>query len=222
MNIEAKTFNPEDMYHMFDLNLLNKDIFYFKNVVSYPKELINFINEVDLIPESHTVISKWSAWTASNDKDFVYGKNKNIMPTNLTKENKDTALGKKMLYIKNSFEMAFRMCLDTYLKSHQLDPSLYDLRMSQIPIRQWVGPGMGPHCDNYDGDTDLAFSMISYLNSDYEGGEIEFPNHGISIKPEEGSLLIFPSKEPYLHKVNDVISGDRYTSHLSVYNSKVV
>ena len=217
MNTETKTFDPGDMYHMFDLTPLEKEIFYFKNVVSYPKELINFINEVDLIPESHTVISEWSEWTASNNKDFIYGKNKNLMPENLAEENKNTPLGKKMLYIKNSFEMAFRMCLDTYLKSQRLDSNLYDLRMSQIPIRQWVGPGMGPHCDGYDGDTDLAFSMIVYLNDEYEGGTIDFPNHNISLKPAAGSLVIFPSQEPYLHQVKDVLSGERYTSHISVY-----
>ena len=89
--------------------------------------------------------------------------------------------------------------------------------MSEMPIRKWTGPGMGPHCDSYDGDSDLAFSMICYLNNDYEGGEIEFPNHNISIKPEAGSLLIFPGQEPFLHKVNDIRSGERYTSHLSVY-----
>jgi hypothetical protein len=217
MNQETETFDPGDMYHMFDLKPLNKDIFYFKNVVSYPKELIEFINEIDNDPESYSVITKWSQWTASNNNDFVYGKNKNIMPASLTEENKNTSLGKKMLYIKNSFEMAFKMCLDTYLKSQELDPEMYDLRMSQIPIRQWVGPGMGPHCDTYDGDNDLAFSMIVYLNDEYEGGTIDFPNHNISLKPEAASLVIFPSQEPYLHEVKDVISGERYTSHISVY-----
>lgn len=220
--MSSQDFNPEDMYHMFILKQLSSDIWYFKNVISYPKELLQFINEVDLDERSHQTITQWSPWTASDNPAFVYGKNKNIITNNVKNKIDNGRLDQKILYIKNSLEMAFEMCLNQYLANHNLDPSRYNLMTSEIPVRRWTGPGMGPHCDNYDGDSDLAFSMISYLNSDYEGGEIEFPNHGISIKPEEGSLLIFPSKEPYLHKVNDVISGDRYTSHLSVYNSKVV
>ena len=220
--MSSQDFNPEDMYHMFILKQLSSDIWYFKNVVSYPKELLQFINEVDLDARSHQTITQWSPWTASDNPAFVYGENKNIITNNVKNKIDNGRLNQKILYIKNSLEMAFEMCLNQYLANHNLDPSRYNLMTSEIPVRRWTGPGMGPHCDNYYGDSDLAFSMISYLNSDYEGGEIEFQNHGISIKPEEGSLLIFPSKEPYLHKVNDVISGDRYTSHLSVYNSKVV
>jgi hypothetical protein len=215
MNNNKPTFNPEDMYHMFDLKRLNNDIWYFKNVVSYPQELLQFINEVDENSESYNQITKWNAWTASDDIDFVYGKTKNILTDNFY--NKNNSLSQKILYIKNSFEMAFDMCLKQYLSAHGLNPADYKLMMEQIPIRQWVGPGMGPHCDTYDGDTDLAFSMITYINEDYEGGEICFPNHGITLKPAAGSLVIFPSQEPYLHEVKNVLSGERYTSHLSVY-----
>lgn len=217
MNTDVKTFNPEDMYHMFDLKLLENNIWYFKNVISYPDELVQFINEVDGIQESYSVIDKWTDWTASDDKNFVYGKNKNIMPMNLNLNNRSNRLGQKMLYIKNSFEMAFEMCLDRYLAGHGLDKNNYNLNLTQIPVREWVGPGMGPHCDNYDGDADLEFSMICYLNDSYEGGEIKFPNHNITLKPAAGSLVIFPSKEPYVHQVNDISAGKRYTSHVSVY-----
>lgn len=210
-------FNPEDMYHMFIPQRLSHDIWYFKNVLSYPKELLEFINEVDKDSRSHEIITEWHDWTASDNKSFVYGKNKVILTNNIKTKIDNGRLDQKILYIKNSIEMAFEMCLNQYLASHGLDSSHYNLMTSELPIRKWVGPGMGPHCDSYDGDTDLAFSMISYLNNDYSGGEIVFPDHNISIKPEEGSLLIFPSQEPYLHKVNDIVSGERYTCHLSVY-----
>jgi hypothetical protein len=211
------SFDPNDMYHMFIPQSISTDIWYFKNVVSYPKELLDFINEVDLDNRSHSIITKWDNWTASNDANFIYGKNKVILSNNIKNKIDNARLDQKILYIKNSIEMAFEMCLNQYLANHNLDSSRYNLMMSEMPIRKWTGPGMGPHCDSYDGDSDLAFSMICYLNDDYEGGEIEFPNHNISIKPEAGSLLIFPGQEPFLHKVNDIRYGERYTSHLSVY-----
>ena len=218
-----KPFDPNDMYHMFIPNSLENNIWYFKNVVSYPKELVQFINEVDNDSQSHSKITQWNSWTASNDINIVYGKNKNVLTNEIKQNNSNSRLDQKILYISNSLKMAFEMCLNTYLTSKKIEPSNYILPMGEIPIREWAaGSGMGPHCDNYDGHTTLAFSMIVYLNDDYDGGEIEFPNHGISLKPQEGSLIIFPSTEPYLHKVNEVLYGKRYTSHLSVYKGKMV
>jgi len=218
MEISKETFNPNDMYHMFDVQILEKDIWYFKNVLSYPEELLKFIHLVDADERSHQAITKWEDWTASNDASLIYGNNKNILTENVLNKTDDEKLNQKILYIKNSFEMAAQMSFEMYLASHQLDKNSYSLKMQSIPLRRWAkGSAMGPHCDSYDGDTDLAFSMITYINDEYEGGEINFPNHNILLKPAPGSLVIFPSQEPYLHEVKEVISGERYTSHLSAY-----
>jgi predicted 2-oxoglutarate/Fe(II)-dependent dioxygenase YbiX len=49
-----------------------------------------------------------------------------------------------------------------------------------------------------------------YLNDDYEGGEVEFVNFGIKIKPQPGMLLLFPSTYPYAHIAHPVTSGVKY------------
>jgi hypothetical protein len=214
------TFNPEDMYHMFDLKPLNNDIWYFKNVLSYPDELVSFINEVDADERSYLKITKWSEWTASNNKDVKYGKNKNIISNKIKDIIDNGPLDKKILYIRNSLEMAAEMSLDKYLLARGLDKSQYRLSMDLIPIREWQeGSYMGPHCDSYDGNKDIAFSIVMYLNESYTGGEIGFPNHDILLKPKAGSLIIFPSQEPYVHQVHTLESGLRYTCHLSVYKN---
>lgn len=218
MQTSTQQFNPEDMYHMFDLKPLSNDIWYFKNVVSYPKELTNFINEVDGDSRSYSKITPWEEWTASNNKDIKYGKNKNIIAGAIKDVIDNGPLDKKILYIKNSLEMAAQMSLDTYLAHRGLDKTNYTLEMKIIPIRIWEsGSYMGPHCDSYDGSSEIAFSIVMYLNDEYTGGEISFPNHNISIKPQVGSLIIFPSQEPFLHQVKTIESGQRYTCHLSVY-----
>jgi hypothetical protein len=51
--------------------------------------------------------------------------------------------------------------------------------------------------------------MVMYLNDDYEGGEIDFPDHGISIKPEAGSIVVF-SSEGVLHDPKPTLSGTKY------------
>jgi hypothetical protein len=71
------------------------------------------------------------------------------------------------------------------------------------------GQHYGAH---YDGGTETkrTISPILYLNDNYEGGEIEFVNFGIKIKPKAGSLLIFPSNYAYRHIAHPVTSGTKY------------
>jgi len=63
-----------------------------------------------------------------------------------------------------------------------------------------------------DGGTAIgrAISSIVYLNDDYEGGEVEFVNFGLKIKPQAGMMLLFPSTYPYAHIAHPVTSGTKY------------
>lgn len=65
---------------------------------------------------------------------------------------------------------------------------------------------------HYDGSTGMgrALSAICYLNDDYEGGEIEFPQFKVKIKPEPGMLLLFPSNFAYQHTAYPITSGTKY------------
>jgi preprotein translocase subunit Sec61beta len=65
---------------------------------------------------------------------------------------------------------------------------------------------------HYDGNTESkrALSVLVYLNDDYEGGEIEFPNFKIKIKPKAGTLILFPSNYAYGHIAHPVTSGVKY------------
>lgn len=65
----------------------------------------------------------------------------------------------------------------------------------------------GPHYTN----NDIMHGFVIYINDDYEGGEIYYPNKDISIKPKARSLVIHPGSEEYTHGVSPVESGLRYT-----------
>lgn len=71
------------------------------------------------------------------------------------------------------------------------------------------GSEMHVHFDSSRPD-DIA--TIVYLNDDYEGGEIFFPDYDISIKPKAGDLVAFPDNENFRHGVNKITSGTRYTT----------
>ena len=65
---------------------------------------------------------------------------------------------------------------------------------------------------HYDGGTESkrSISVLIYLNDDYEGGEIEFPNFKTIIKPKAGTLILFPSNYAYGHIAHPVTSGTKY------------
>jgi predicted 2-oxoglutarate/Fe(II)-dependent dioxygenase YbiX len=73
---------------------------------------------------------------------------------------------------------------------------------------------MGPHVDHEGGTsynrTAATVSACLYLNDDYDGGEIAFPDQSITIKPKAGSLVIFPSSKPYFHASQEIHSGNKY------------
>jgi Rps23 Pro-64 3,4-dihydroxylase Tpa1-like proline 4-hydroxylase len=53
-------------------------------------------------------------------------------------------------------------------------------------------------------------SAIVYLNDNYEGGTITFTNINKSFKPEENTIMIFPSSKEFSHSADPVISGTKY------------
>jgi len=68
----------------------------------------------------------------------------------------------------------------------------------------------------------VEYSSIFYINDDYEGGEICFPDYNLEIKPEAGSVVFFPSNSKYIHAVKKVIKGDRYAVPSLWYSEKAV
>ncbi len=57
---------------------------------------------------------------------------------------------------------------------------------------------------------DRDYSLLLYLNDDFEGGAIRFEHFNYTYQPEKGDLLVFPSDHLYLHEAQLVESGLRY------------
>ena len=87
-----------------------------------------------------------------------------------------------------------------------------------LQIVRWVnGYELRPHADKEEPDGSphpfpwRDFGTVIYLNDDFEGGQIHWPNKGIEWKPVKGSLAIFPGTVEFLHGVRNVPNGVRYT-----------
>lgn len=74
-----------------------------------------------------------------------------------------------------------------------------------------------PHADaeNPDGSThpypQRHYSALVYLNNDFDGGCIFFPNHNLTPEIDPGMLVHFTGTTKDLHGVTKVTAGIRYT-----------
>jgi hypothetical protein len=75
--------------------------------------------------------------------------------------------------------------------------------------RTKINQRMKVHYDQ-GGDSKVKYGAVLYLNDDYEGGEIYYPNVNIKIKPQCGDLVIHPTDLKYSHGVKTVKNGIRY------------
>lgn len=54
-------------------------------------------------------------------------------------------------------------------------------------------------------------SAVAYLNDNYTGGELTFPRFNLTIKPEAGDLVVFPSTFIYEHQSEPIVDGTKYS-----------
>ena len=83
------------------------------------------------------------------------------------------------------------------------------------------------HKDAY-ADYPRQYTIILYLNDDYEGGETEFPLLKKKYKLKKGDALFFNNYDTYgniteqsTHRGNKVISGVKYICNVWIHSEKV-
>lgn len=196
---------------------LEEKVYYYKNVIEDPKSLVEAI-EIDNA-------NSWGEWAACSGQHYIYGTDKTISAS----ENAED----KNNYIYDTFQKAFDKVARHYAETQGMtdEPKLFPM----YPIKKYqAGTFMGAHFDQQEGDERLKVSFVMYLNDDYEGGEISFtiaspdgilrnqspdPDFEIAkneggytfyVKPEAGSIIVFPPSPPYHHTAHLVKSGFKY------------
>lgn len=106
--------------------------------------------------------------------------------------------------------------IDAVASVHDLDPKI----ISQIGYhtQKWEpGAYARKHSDNTDEKgnsgafTRSRYAAFLYLNDDFEGGLLQFPDQDISIKPKVGMLAAFDGGFNNMHEVTVITKGVRYT-----------
>jgi predicted 2-oxoglutarate/Fe(II)-dependent dioxygenase YbiX len=141
----------------------------------------------------------------------------NFLKNNKTKNPKDVFLQNEIKdkKIKEDLESVNKF-VENFCKTQYAQ-----LVESEFKLTTWVrepelivwntGTSLSGHIDGLERieKPDITIGALIYLNDNYEGGEINFPEYDIIIKPKFGELVIFPCH--FLHEVKEVIKGERYT-----------
>lgn len=99
----------------------------------------------------------------------------------------------------------------------QIDPCVWDYRNTfeldlqadegYRVLKYGGGAEYHAHHDHYHSNA-RSLSLVAFLNDDFTGGELVFPRFDVTIKPQKGSIIFFPSNFPYLHIAQPVGLND--------------
>lgn len=198
----------ESLSLMTNINHVEKNIVQYKNLIEDPYSFIKMIEDTESILDKDPQIHKWNDWYSSNGDGSLFGKNKNARFSN---PQSDTTNGLKAHLVTKKIKDVVTQCALDYQSRTGINigflPDHFNIkRYDELAY-------MGPHVD-YEGEGKTDFyptiSMVFYLNDDYKGGELKFPEQDLLINPEAGSLVVFPSHKPYYHDPKPVTSGIKY------------
>jgi hypothetical protein len=186
-------------------------IVYFPGVVADIEKLILTIENTN-----STAVSPWDTWFAYGQDTDPYGEIKYMQRSLLEKES-DIESKEASSYILDTLVTAMSACASEYAKIYGISREMlafadYALRFPETKYginKYYEGQYMGPHVDWNEFNSDITYTIVVYLNDDYEGGELYFvdPSIDIKIKPKAGSIVMFPSTLPYLHQSCKIVKG---------------
>ena len=128
------------------------------------------------------------------------------------------------LHLGNTIHAAYSLAINDYISRHAVElPEGADMMTSSFcKYNEKIDTmqnklTMQYHTDFIISEKEMPgqkffITCTTYLNDDYEGGEISFSidNKLIDYKPVKGSILVFPSAEPYWHGVREIKKGNKF------------
>ena len=116
-------------------------------------------------------------------------------------------------YDNHEFMKFFWECYKLYAEKYDLLKVLERHTIYEMKIQK-TKPSEGYHVwhtENMAKDTSNRIAVFSlYLNDVKEGGETEFLNQSVRVKPKKGRIAIWPAAFPYVHRGNPPLSGEKY------------
>ena len=185
-----------------EVHKLEDQIVYFTQAIENPQALLDALDVAQNDESVHDVITPWVDWV-SGDGDHIYGKRRFV------KGSSNPLRPGNSQYIIETISDAMKKTATEYAKILNISDAHVDFGKDFVINEYATHEDMGPHVDWNEQNPDLEYSFVVYLNDNYVGGEIYWENQGVQVKPEAGSIVLFPSKEPYFHGVTSVTEGNK-------------
>jgi hypothetical protein len=177
---------------------LEKDETYLNNVNKLGSSAKNvYVIDNFLSDEEHKTLYNF----VNNDNQISWIKE----PWGTERTPKDSIPKDIMKLLEKIFQTGRLNCVDYY------DIEVDNNFIGEYLLTKWsIGDVMNPHVDT-DSQKHQHIVCMYYINDEYDGGELVFPDYNLKIKPKSNSLIMFPGNEKYLHGVLEVSKGFRYT-----------
>lgn len=127
----------------------------------------------------------------SVDQDFIKNKNNYSLNIPLRINNAEVTQ-----YLQNSI--------------YKLLPGNYTIRGFENINRTIPGGSMFLHNDD-ERELGIEYGFTYYINDDFLGGELFYPNKRVSYKPIKNSMVIHIGTSEYSHSVLEVFNQNRFT-----------
>ena len=179
----------------------------YENVWPDWEETIERIEEVTSIPTSN-VLFKPATLNMAGLNNIEEGSYKNLRTNSHLSLSHMATIDNTMREVHDKF---FNICISTVSDYAErfgiLEPITFVEEFNLLKYQ--TGEEYKAH---YDGGTAThrSISPILYLNDSYTGGEIEFVNFDLKIKPKAGTMIVFPANYPYRHIAHPVKTGIKY------------
>jgi hypothetical protein len=213
---------------------LHENVYLYSEVLDDPARLVRLIEELDEDESVQAVIPEWGFWFSNTQDGHSFGSKKDFGLDALEGLESDRKADVEWVVgqIRGAIEKISAAFYEDHEEEGEPNVSPFAGMMKYRP-----GCDMGAHFDAQAGDESLKWSIIVYVNDDYDGGELSFiirpydlrnPKNGhlqpkkeatdpankdlvdFTIKPKAGQALIFPSTHPYKHQVHLMKNGDKY------------
>lgn len=190
---DGKMVMSEEYTPTIDKEELAPGIVLYKNVIPGYEQLIPYIEQM-----TYAGMAEWTM-------EMISGNFVQTMSFPYPKEFKDP----------NDFSITFeeRIALVTagflgfvekdYIDSNGLPQKFHD----QIGLMRYSTGAEFPVSENADKN---AVTTMYFLNDDYVGGEIEFPEIGLKYQPKANEALILPSVKNYEYSISKIEDGTKY------------
>lgn len=204
------------MINEIEYKTLYPGIDVFTNLLPNAKELAEIMKESEKTSKGRYYLRPWEQWSVFG----TYSQQKH-------EESEAREYGEmydKEKKLSDEVAAAYNIAIDNYIKRNNIQmpegaklmSSSFSKYKKDLNVLE-NNLAMQYHTDYKVLEQDwpgpkFFLTCTTYINDDYEGGDIEFfiDKQFISHKPKAGDILVFPSTPPYYHGVKTIKNGEKF------------